>query len=124
MKKKFLFGLCLLACWPLAGGLQADQARNVTMVSAVGTSTTGSVYNVGQTMVGISTGATQIAYHGVMYALRVETQCALGDMNCDGKVNGLDIQIYKNVILTGVGTPSELHSAGIDIPTFVGLLLN
>lgn len=121
--KKFIFGLCLLACWPLAG-LQADLVHCQTISAGAGTTTPGpSFHNLGQTVVGRSSNASTVVWHGAMYCLRVE-QCALGDMNCDGDVNGLDIQIYKNVILTGVGTPSELHSASIDIPTFVGLLLN
>ena len=122
--KKFLFGLCLLACWPLAG-LQADLVPCQVISAGAGTTTPGSqIHNVGQILGGMSTNVSTVVWHGALYCLRVETQCTLGDMNCDGDVNGLDIQTYKNVILTGVGTPSELHSAGIDIPTFVGLLLN
>lgn len=105
--------------------LYADVEHCPTHSAGAGTSTPGpQFHNVGQSVIGISSGATAVAYQGSMYCLRVDTTCLLGDVNGDGLVDGADVQSYTEVKLTGVGTPRELCAASPDVPAFVNLLLN
>lgn len=107
--------------------LAADSRADIEQcrIISVGAETTlpGSYHNVGQSVIGLSTNATTIAHHGGLGCLRVHTTCLLGDVNGDGLIDGLDIDPYTGVTLTGMGTPRELCAANLDISTFTDLLL-
>ncbi|RIK64265.1 MAG: hypothetical protein DCC65_14710 [Planctomycetota bacterium] len=124
MKKSAFILLSLLGGVLLVADLHADSARCPILSAGAETTLPGSYHNVGQSVIGVSTGATIHAHHGGLACLRVQTSCLLGDVNGDGLVDGLDIDPYTNVNLSGVGTPRELCAASPDVTTFVDLLLD
>jgi len=125
MRKKIPKLLGLAACLSLATLVVADQQRCVSIGSAgVRTTTPGpSFHNVGQMVIGISSNATVTAYHGCLHCLRIQSTCKLGDVNGDGNVNGLDIQPFTDVKVSGAGTPGELCASSMTIAQFIALLL-
>ncbi|HWL94245.1 MAG TPA: hypothetical protein VNT79_12000 [Phycisphaerae bacterium] len=127
MKPFKILGLALgVAALAMIGApVQADIEHCPTHSMGAGTTTPGpSFHNVGQSVIGISSGATVVAYQGSLHCLRVHTTCILGDVNGDFLVDGADVQGYTDVTITGTGTPRELCAASIDVLTFVGLLIN
>lgn len=106
-------------------GIQAQQAP-CTIVSA-GAETDGvtaSLLNVGQAAIGrANNGALFMQAGGLGGCGALRVFCLLGDVNGDGFKNGLDVQPYVDVLLTGMGTPRELCAADVGIPGFVDLIL-
>ena len=125
MKQKFPRLLVFSLCLGLATLVLADEEHCVSIGSAgVGTTTPGPQYhNVGQMTIGVSTDGVTRAFHGCMWCLRVGSTCKLGDVNGDGVVNGLDIQPFTDVKVSGTGTPFELCAADLDLAAFIALLL-
>ena len=115
---------CALLTLPLADRLRADEAPCAVVSAGAQTDdATGSAQNVGQAVIGRADNGTVFMHAGGIPCFGVHLDCMLGDVNNDGKVDGLDIQLYVDVTITGVGTPLELCAANIDLPTFVDLLL-
>lgn len=125
MKKKIPKVIGLAACLSLATLVVADQQRCVSIGSAgVRTTTPGpSFHNVGQMAIGISSNATMTAYHGCIHCVRIGSTCKLGDVNFDGNVNGLDIQPFTHVKVSGTGTPGQLCASSLTVAQFIALLL-
>lgn len=125
-KRYFAMVLCSLALLPIAGRLDADQAPCVIISSGAETDAgTGSVQNVGQTVIGRASNASiQMRAGGIpCLVLATTVTCTLGDLDDNGLINGPDISPYVRVRITGTGTPQELCAANITIPGFVILLL-
>lgn len=123
MKKRKLFLLGVACCTLLVANLRADIEHCPIISAGAETTLPGSYHNIGQMVIGISTNATTNAHHGGLACLRVFTSCLLGDVNGDGVVNGLDVDPYTGVTVSGVGTPRELCAADLSIDDFVALLL-
>lgn len=126
MKPKNLMMILTIAAisaW-LGAPSRADVEHCPTNTAGVQTTGSPSFHNIGQGVIGISTGATTIARHGALNCLRVHSTCILGDVNGDYLIDGEDVQRYTEVKITGVGTPRELCAASPSVPQFVTLLLN
>ncbi len=115
---------CALLTLFLADRLRADESLCAVVSAGAETdAATGSVQNVGQAMIGRGDNGTVFMHAGAIPCLAIHVSCFLGDVNGDGGVDGLDVEGYTRVTITGLGTPRELCAADIDIPTFVDLLL-
>ncbi|MBK8269453.1 MAG: hypothetical protein IPK83_14570 [Planctomycetes bacterium] len=125
MKSKTLFVILAITaiCTWLVAPTKADMEHCTTHTAGVQTTGSPSFHNIGQSVVGISTGAATIARHGSLNCLRVHTTCILGDVNGDYLIDGEDVQRYTEVKLTDVGTP-RISAASPTVPEFVNLLLN
>lgn len=116
--------LCTGLLLPVGRRLVADEAPCAVVSAGAETdSGTGSVLNVGQAMIGRANNGSVFMHAGGIPCFRVHLSCLLGDVNGDGVIDGLDVEGYTRVTITGLGTPRELCAADTDIPTFVGLLL-
>ncbi len=106
--------------------LAADQG-NCPVLSAGAETKTGanivSYQNLGQVVVGRSDNGVVFLHAGGGACLSVLVPCTLGDVDGNGRINGLDIDDFVRVKLTGVGTPRELCAANITNAYFVTLLL-
>ena len=125
MRKRFLQTFGLISCLAMTTMVGADQYHCASVGTAgVRTTTPGpSFHNVGQMAIGISIGGGVRAFQGNLHCLRIDTLCSPGDVNADGDVNGLDIQPFTNVKVSGAGTPLELCASDMTIPQFIALLL-
>lgn len=124
---KIILLLCGLCCAFIGAAVRAEMEQHRSNPMGAGTTTLGvgrSHHNLGQSVIGISSGASEIAYQGSLYGLVVYSDCQPCDVNNDGFVNGVDIQPYTRIKTTGIGTPAELCAAQADIPTFVSCLLS
>jgi hypothetical protein len=109
---------------PLADRLRADEAPCAVVSAGAETdAATGSAQNVGQAVIGRADNGAVFMHAGGIPCFQVRLTCTLGDLNGDGTIDGLDIAPYVVVTITGIGTPRELCAAGIDMLTFVALLL-
>lgn len=118
--------LAMAACivFPLSDRLQADIAPCVILSAGAETdAATGSVLNVGQTLIGRADNGNVFLHAGGIPCLAVQITCVLGDVNGDGLIDGLDVAPFVDIKLTGIGTPRELCAANIDNMFFVSLLL-
>ena len=124
MKTKHLTWLPLTVAIAVGGGPSRADLEHCPIISA-GAETTlpASYHNIGQGIIGRSSNATTSAHHGGLACLRVHTTCLLGDVNGDGKIDGLDVAAYTEVTLTGIGTPRELCAANLTIDDFAELLV-
>ncbi|MEK7650571.1 MAG: hypothetical protein AAB364_01720 [Patescibacteria group bacterium] len=122
--KRFLFVLCVFACL-LPVSAQADiEIRHAVLSSGAMTSAGPAFHLLCQPITGVSTGGGLTVWHGSEFLFRAMTQCLSGDVNCDGAIDGLDVQAFVLAKIYGQGTPSGLWASELDIPTFVSLLLN
>lgn len=124
---RYFFGLLLLLVTVSAvGRLDADQAPCVIVSAGADRDTmTGSLQNVGQTVIGRADNGVVFMHAGAIACLTTApAPCLVGDVNDDGLIDGLDIQPFTFVKITGVGTPHELCASNIDVPDFVALLLS
>jgi hypothetical protein len=120
--KKYLFLVLLLAVCSFSW---ADVYHCPVLSAGAQTTTPGpSFHNLGQVVAGRATNATTIMVAGSMACLRVETDCLLCDVNNDGLKNGLDVQGYVDVLVSGTGTPLELCASSPAPAAFVACLLN
>ncbi|MCG8408668.1 MAG: hypothetical protein MI923_25980 [Phycisphaerales bacterium] len=118
--------LLLLVTVSAVGRLDADQAPCVTVSTGAETDAlTGSLQNVGQTVIGRADNGVVFMHAGALACLTTASvPCLLGDVNNDGLIDGLDIQPFALVKITGIGTLQELCASNIDVPDFVALLLS
>ncbi len=112
------------AVLPWASGISADDAVCPTYSAGAETdSATGSVVNYGQAVIGRADNGIVFMQAGAMGCHAIQVSCHLGDVDGNGVINGLDIDDYVRVVLTGIGTPIELCAANIDVAPFTNLLL-
>lgn len=125
MRRRILQTFGLISCLCMTTIVGADEEHCISVGSAgVRTTTPGpSFHNVGQMALGISTSPTVRALQGNLYCLRIDTLCSPGDLNADGDVNGLDIQPFTDVKVSGAGTPLELCASDMTVAQFIALLL-
>ena len=128
MKNKLLISLVatvavLIPGWH--GGIEAQQAPCAIFSAGAETDGgTGSLLNVGQAAIGrTNNGAVFMQVGGLGGCGAIRVFCNLGDVNGDGFKNGLDVQPYVDVLLTGNGTPRELCAADVGVSGFVDLIM-
>ncbi len=111
----------------LVDRIHADQAPCATVSAGAETDDmTGSLQNVGQAAIGRADNGVVFMHAGGIACLASSTgvSCLLGDVNNDGFIDGLDIDPYTQVKISGMGTPQELCASNLDVEAFVALLLS
>ena len=115
--------LCAGGLMWCAGRLLGDEVCVVVSAGSSSHADTGSILNVGQTAIGTATDGVITMYAGGIPCFALHLVCLLGDVNGDGLIDGLDVNEYVRVKLTGSGTARELCAANISVADFVTLLL-
>ncbi len=127
MTRKFKYAMLLAAVaagLPWANGIFADQAVCPTFSAGAETdAATGSVLNFGQAAIGRADNGIVFMQAGAMGCHAIQVFCNIGDVDGNGVIDGLDIDDYVRVYLTGVGTPLEICAANIDVAPFANLIL-
>ena len=125
-KRTISITLCLAMVMIWTGRTIGDDVNCVIVSAGAQMETTpNGLANAGQVAIGTATDGNVTIHAGGIHciALGVIT-CLKGDVDQNGVIDGMDIDEYVQVLLTGVGTPKQLCAADISQEDFVQLLLN